>query len=179
MVASKSRCCIFLRPELGHQSSLFLLMYWYLMVQWHQQAHCWLLTLNMLNCFKDYKRYIHILNRILELARPKLTKLTLGQQYMSVLHSHYHACWCSGNFGSQGISKHGIESQNWNIPSPASEELTDMWCLLPGFYRWKWLSTNKISVDRIIHNGLQKLEKSHWGLVTPFGDIDLGQHWLK
>ena len=20
---------------------------------------------------------------------------------------------------------------------------------------------------------------THWGLVTPFGDIDLGQHWLR
>ena len=29
------------------------------------------LTLNMLNCFKDYKRYIHILNLILDLAWPK------------------------------------------------------------------------------------------------------------
>ena len=22
-------------------------------------------------------------------------------------------------------------------------------------------------------------ELTHWGLVTPFGDIDLGQHWLR
>ena len=29
------------------------------------------LTLNMLNCFKDYKRYIRILNHILDLAWPK------------------------------------------------------------------------------------------------------------
>ena len=29
------------------------------------QAH---LTLNMLNCFKNYERYIHILNHILDLA---------------------------------------------------------------------------------------------------------------
>ena len=29
------------------------------------------LTLNMLNCFKDYKRYIHILNLILDLTLPK------------------------------------------------------------------------------------------------------------
>ena len=30
-----------------------------------------LLTLSMLNCFKDHKRYIHILNHILNLASPK------------------------------------------------------------------------------------------------------------
>ena len=29
-------------------------------------------TLNMLNCFKDYKRYIHVFNRILDLAWPSL-----------------------------------------------------------------------------------------------------------
>ena len=31
---------------------------------------------------------------------------------------------CSGSFGIQGISRHGIEPQCWDIPSPASEELT-------------------------------------------------------
>ena len=29
------------------------------------------LTLNMMNCFKDYKKYIHILNRIFDLDWPK------------------------------------------------------------------------------------------------------------
>ena len=75
--------------------------------------HLWenihMLTLHMLNCFKDYKKYIHIFNNILDLAWPKWMKLTLEQQYMfSVLLCQYHACWCSGNFMSQGISKHGI-----------------------------------------------------------------------
>ena len=30
-----------------------------------------MLTLNVLNCFKDYKKYIHILNYIFHLACPK------------------------------------------------------------------------------------------------------------
>ena len=39
-------------------------------------------------------------------------KLTLEQQYLlSVLHSQYHACWCSGDFRSQCISRHGIAPQ--------------------------------------------------------------------
>ena len=42
---------------------------------------------------------------------------------LSVLHSQYHACWCSGDLRSQGISRHGIDSQSWNIQFPASEEL--------------------------------------------------------
>ena len=51
-------------------------------------------------------------------------KLTVEQQYMlSILHNQYHACWCPGDFRSQGISKHGIEPQCQNILSTASEEL--------------------------------------------------------
>ena len=51
-------------------------------------------------------------------------KLTREQQYiLFILHSHYHACWSSGNFRSQGISRHGIDTQSLNIPSPASEQL--------------------------------------------------------
>ena len=38
---------------------------------------------NMLNFSKYYKRYIHILNHILDLAWYKYMKLTLEQQYMS------------------------------------------------------------------------------------------------
>ena len=75
----------------------------------------------MLSCLKDYKRYIDIMNRILDFDWTKLMKLTLGQQYMlSVLYSQYDARWY---FKSRGISRHGIDPQSWNIPSPASEDL--------------------------------------------------------
>ena len=33
-----------------------------------KQRKDYCLTLNMLNCSKDYKRFVHILNRILDLA---------------------------------------------------------------------------------------------------------------
>ena len=56
---------------------------------------------------------------------PKLMQLSLEQQYSSVLHSQCHACWCSGDLRSQGISKHGIDPQSGNIPFQASEELTE------------------------------------------------------
>ena len=42
---------------------------------------CLILTLNLLNCFKDYKRYIHILYHILGLGQKK-TKFTIEQPYM-------------------------------------------------------------------------------------------------
>ena len=42
---------------------------------------------------------------------------------LPVLHSQYHACWCTGGFRSQCISRHGIDPQSRNIPSPVSDEL--------------------------------------------------------
>ena len=45
---------------------------------------------------------------------------------LSVLHNQYDACWNPGYFRSQGISQHGIDPPNWNIPSPASEELSPL-----------------------------------------------------
>ena len=62
----------------------------------------------MLNCFKDYKRHIHILNHILDLPWPTLMKLNLELQYMlSALHSQCHACWWTDDFKSQCINRHG------------------------------------------------------------------------
>ena len=80
---------------------------------WHIYASLGLneLTLNMLNCFNNYKRRIHILNRILDLAWPKLMKLALKQKYKSsVLQNQYHTCWCSDEFRSQSINRHGIDN---------------------------------------------------------------------
>ena len=69
-----------------------------------------ILSLSMLNCIKDYKRYVHFLNRVWDFAWSKSTKSTLEQQCMlSVLHSQYHAFWCSGDFRSQNITRHGID----------------------------------------------------------------------
>ena len=71
-----------------------------------------ILTLNMRNFLKDYERYIHILNPILDLAWLNQMKLTLEQHYLlSVLQRQYHACWCLGDFRSQGISRDGIDPQ--------------------------------------------------------------------
>ena len=39
---------------------------------------------------------------------------------LSVLHSQYHACWCSGDFRIQDVNR----PLSRNIPSPASEELS-------------------------------------------------------
>ena len=83
-----------------------------------------ILTLNMLNCFKDYKRCIPIQYRILDFVQQKKSKVAMEQPYMLlILYRQYHACWWSGDFRSQGISRHGIGPQSQNIPSPASEEL--------------------------------------------------------
>ena len=78
-------------------------------------------------------------------------KLTLEWKYIfSVLHSQYHACWCSGDFRSQGISRHGIDPQSWNIPSPAPEELT-------GTYTW--YSVQLIEVGEFVVDGFCRIHQ--------------------
>ena len=42
---------------------------------------------------------------------------------LPILYCQCHACWCTGDFRSQCISRHGIDLQSRNIPSLASEEL--------------------------------------------------------
>ena len=64
----------------------------------------------MLNCFKDYKRCIHISYHICDFVQQKKTKFTIEQPYMlPMLCWQYHACWCSGNCISMMTSSH------WNI----------------------------------------------------------------
>ena len=53
-----------------------------------------------------------------------MKSLLKWQCMFSVLHSQYHAGWCSGDLMSQCINRHGIDPWSWNIPFPASEELT-------------------------------------------------------
>ena len=73
-------------------------------------------------------------------------KLTLEQQQvLSVLHSQYLACWCSGYFRSQSISRHRIDAQSRNIQSPASEELSTKVIWKPEFHfisPLDWAETN-------------------------------------
>ena len=71
---------------------------------------CEWLTLEMLNCFKYYKICIHILYHILDSVQQKKTKFIMELPYMlPILYCQYHACWCSGDLRSQGISRHGID----------------------------------------------------------------------
>ena len=52
---------------------------------------------------------------------------TMEQPYMlPILQWQFHACWCTGDFRSQCISRHGINPQSRNIPFAASEELRDL-----------------------------------------------------
>ena len=80
---------------------------------------CQFLTHNMLNCFKDYKRCIHIPYHILDFVQQN--RFTMEQPYMLlILYCQYHSC----NLGSQGINRNGIDQISRNIPSLASKELS-------------------------------------------------------
>ena len=90
-----------------------------------------LLTLNMLNCFENYQRFIYISYHILDFVQQKETKFTTEQSSMlSILYCQYHACWCPGDLSRQGISKHGIDQISWNILSLALDELIAMHCFV-------------------------------------------------
>ena len=57
-------------------------------------------------------------------------------------------------------------ADTWNILDQLCE-YRDCWCLC-------FLCCHGISSHAIDLTGL-----THWGLVTPYGDKDLGQHWLR
>ena len=75
---------------------------------------------------------------IISFIQQKKTKFTIEQTYMlPILYWQYHACWCSGDFRSQGIGRHGIDPQSQNIPSPSSEELISSYVKL--YFEEVWL----------------------------------------
>ena len=86
------------------------------------------LTLNMLNCFKDYKRYTPISYHILDFVQHKKTKFTMEQPYMlPILFCQYHACWCPSDLRSWGISRNDIDQISLNIPFLVSEQLISLY----------------------------------------------------
>ena len=81
----------------------------------------------MQNFFKVYKRWMCILNNFSGLVQHNQIKITLEEDYMlPILYSQYHACWCSGDFRSQGIGRHGIDPIAQNILPPASEDFNNI-----------------------------------------------------
>ena len=81
-------------------------------------------TPNMLNFLKVYKRCLHISYHSLDFVQQKETKFIMEQPYiLPILYCQYYACWCPGDFRSQGISRYGIDQISRNLPSPAQEEL--------------------------------------------------------
>ena len=101
----------------------------------------------MLNCFEDYEICIHISYHILDFIQQKKIKVTMEQPYvLPILYCQCHACWCTGDFRSQCISRHGIDLQSRNIPSLASEELKSILFLTD----WGWVTHVCVSKLTII-----------------------------
>ena len=98
----------------------------------------------MLNSFKDYKRYIHILNCILDLALPEymshwgrasasqgISRYGIDTQNLIIMFPNcildlalpeYMSHWGRAS-ASQGISRYGIDTQNLIIMSPGGFQL--------------------------------------------------------
>ena len=75
-------------------------------------------TVNMLNCFKDYKKCLHISYHILDFVQQKKIQFTIEQPYMlPMLYCQYHACWYRGDLRRKGISRNWIGQIIQNIRS--------------------------------------------------------------
>ena len=102
---------------------------------------CWayiitlpVLTLNMLNCFKDHERCIHISYLISDFVQQTKWKNPTHCPFYTVNTMPADALGTPG-FGdsrSHSISRHDIDLQSWDIPSPASEELLGI--IFPCFF---------------------------------------------
>ena len=108
------------------------------------------LSLNMLNCFEDYIRCMHISYHILDCVQHNKTKLTMEQPYMMpILPCQYHAYWCPSDIRSQGISRHGIDQISRNIPSQvkiySSSYLIKRWFPVLNFYL-NWTRRQKFAI---------------------------------
>ena len=86
----------------------------------------YILTLNTLNCFEDYKRCIHISYHILDFVQQKTRFIMEQPHILPILYCQYHACSCPSSLSRQGISRHGIDPQSWNIQFPASGEFRNI-----------------------------------------------------
>ena len=132
-------------------------------------------TLNALNCFKDCKRCIHISYHFVDCIQQKKTKFTMEQPYMlPILCCRYHACWCPGDFRSQGIRRHCIDQKRSSIRRVMVLSVSHSVGLAN--------IVNAITADGLATDGIRvsaAMVLTYWGLVTPFGNIDLGQHWLR
>ena len=80
------------------------------------------ININILNCFKDYKRYNHILNRILDLASPKYTKLFRNINACCLSYTADTMPADAPAILAACINSHA-HPQSRNISSPASEAL--------------------------------------------------------
>ena len=73
------------------------------------------------NFFKNVLTF-HIISWILFIRRRPNSQSREQPYMLLILYCQYHAWWCPGSLGRQGISRHGIDEISWNIPSLASEE---------------------------------------------------------
>ena len=120
--------------------TFIIIFYQQIYIQWltvinYHNKRWWKIKIFLTNC----KTMNNMVYELWTLSRPYIhcpfeMKLSLERQYMlSVLHSQYHACWCSGEFRSRSIIRWCIDPQSRNIPSPTSVELT---CRRWGTHIW-------------------------------------------
>ena len=79
------------------------------------------LTLYVLNFSEERLTYIYILCHYSTLIKHRYLKSFLKQdEYLHILHSQYHYCWCPGDLRSQGISSHDIDQDKPRLLGPGT-----------------------------------------------------------
>ena len=86
-----------------------------------QLLTCWI-VLKILKIYQHFESYLGFgFTQVDEIN--SWTTIHIAQLILPVLHSQHHACWCTGDFSRQCISRRGIDPQIWNILFLASEGL--------------------------------------------------------
>ena len=81
---------------------------------WQSLCQCLnVLTLNMLNCFKDFKRCIHTSYHIYNFVPQNLTGFIMEQPWMlPILYCEYHACRCPGGWFNIKMTSYQYRKSN-------------------------------------------------------------------
>ena len=79
---------------------------------------CWI----VLKIMKDVLPFLSVSLILFDMIRPN-SQWSNPTCRLSYTDNTMPACWCSGDFKSQGISRHCIYQKSWNIPSLPSQEL--------------------------------------------------------
>ena len=145
------------------------LMCWDQIILVHQSVS-WLLMPCLLES-PGHQRLWYWLCRIGKLSYKRISTVCVVSVGWNDINCRYIFIFPVKNLASKGLRNNG---NGWHM-----ETRYDVVDLLWPYH--KFLMASCLSFTRILQGCFAGIgvNLTHWGLVTPFGDIDLGQHWLR